>query len=82
MRALVFSAFSGIILTHFWRENRHLILCLPSVGATRNAEGEGEVVALDQLVTTIMALNHTEILHGFVTYNKSKPINLVGKKRI
>lgn len=46
---------------------RHVIFSGPSVGRVRNAEGEGEIKALDELIAAVMTLDHTEVVDRLVT---------------
>ena len=52
---------------------RHCVHGFPCVGAPRDAETEGEVVALDQLVTKVMPLDHTEVAHFLRPNRENQP---------
>ena len=52
------------VLLHLSAQSGHIINRLPSVGGVGNTETEIEVETLDQLISKVVALDHSESRNG------------------
>lgn len=59
-------------LTQVFVKRGHIVHRIPRVRGVRDAEGEGELEALDEPVSEVVAFDHGEIVHLLVTYRKQQ----------